>query len=179
MLRSVVSKKYNNVLAGGALRSLIQGKTPKDYDIFFLSGGTFEAEQSRQFVQDFLLANHFKLVASASPNIRTLVLGPVKIELIVPLIPTFCIVDLINKFDFTVTQVATQDFMSIVTTKQALVDIKAKRLSLTGMLFAPRSTLLRIVRYLNYGFSPSNNLFLELCNKIRTSPVKHFENEYV
>lgn len=106
-LIDTILDNYGVVLAGGALRDLINGDTPKDWDFFFLNEGAFhkslqhlrniaEHNDSLYDLSSFIISNHYT---------KTLETNGVKIQLIHKKFYD-SVDDVVDSFDFNVCQVA-------------------------------------------------------------------------
>lgn len=172
-VRKIVKKNENVVLAGGSMRSGLEGNMPTDFDIFIKSidGETdgYDFDNNLQGVPrtmvaicEQLQANGFKLVFSCPQyKLMTLKAGGVKVQ-IINRSKWFDIEELLKKFDFSVCMFATEDFKSVYTSTQAIRDVKKRRLSI-GTVEYPVATLNRLHKYRNYGYHINEYSMQDLC----------------
>lgn len=106
-LIDTILDNYGVVLAGGALRDLINGDTPKDWDFFFLNEGAFH--KSLQHLRN--IAEHTAILYDLTPVIRsthytkTVETDRLNIQFIHKKFYD-SINDVVDSFDFNVCQVA-------------------------------------------------------------------------
>jgi hypothetical protein len=143
-------------LAGGAMRSLITGETPQDYDLFF------SEENEVDLIKEKLAAMgaecywacpegkmfSYKLKINAGDEIFPEPIE-IKIQLILQSYNSF--EDHLHSFDFDCCCCGT-DGQSITFTKKFVKSVKFKRLTLNRLMF-PVATIKRLVKFSNKGFN--------------------------
>lgn len=144
------------VLGGGAIRSSFSKEYPHDYDLFFLN------QEYARNVELMLVNHHGYKVIFRCPlgELISLQCGPVKIQLILK--RTYSsIEEMLNSFDFTVTQFATVDCVTLWSNRQAIKDAKKKSLRVAAITY-PVASLNRVQKYLRYGFIPCSDFYKSL-----------------
>lgn len=141
------------ILAGGSLRDMIRGYTPKDYDYYFKSGRDFAAGR------DYLLKHGGKIVRAGLSSLRIERNGRTYELLSGHWYPSP--ESLISKFDFTACQVCAVG-EEVIAMEGALADIESGTLRLAYLVDLPR-TLKRAERFVkDYGFTDAYNVIPEL-----------------
>lgn len=131
-------------LAGGALRSLIDGKKPKDYDLFFTGPDAIPVTRER------LEKHGFELIFECPKGeLWTYVNGDMKIQLVANIFGTP--EEIIDHFDFGAT-LAALDIYTFYYHKAFVRDVKTRKVSLHRLTY-PVATLKRLAKYHGYGFN--------------------------
>lgn len=147
------------VLAGGALRTVLRKETDiVDYDLFFVGDNTSEQ------VKDHLVSKGFTVIFKCPLNLlTTLYKDGMKIQLITKTI--FTSKDQIfEDFDFTCT-LAVFDGTTLLLDRCFIRDVKKKLLNINN-LYYPVATLNRIAKYKNKGYWTSDQMYIDIINKI-------------
>jgi hypothetical protein len=181
-VRSILEYLPSDVyLAGGSVASAIAGNDlAKDIDLFFKDGHAFEAmykllenppmEEGAWALRGYT-ANHTLQEIMNDKSLRYVQwknTDPDKrpIQMIKMVWFEACS-DVIDSFDFTVTQFCmTKDLL--VFNPAGLMDLFAKRLSVHKMQF-PATTLRRLIKYSNKGFTANPSILLEIATHIKNS----------
>lgn len=161
-------KDLNSVIAGGAITSICSNTSINDYDIY-----SPDLESYSKILDKF---KEFGYRASfETDNSTSLFKDGLKVQLI----KTYYISDIehiINKFDFTVCTAGyffdTEEF---VFHKDFFKDLAAKRLVINPKTVYPISTLNRVRKYIDKGYSISGIEFIKLAlaiNQIQLSTYK-------
>lgn len=148
------------VYAGGSVRDSILNRDIKDYDIFSVSG----IEAAEDLVDTIKEDKRYKILINA-PNMLMFKFEDLIYQII--LRDYHSVEDLLNSFDFSVCQFAT-DGTTIWADSEALIDIFTDHLSVVNINpeFAI-SSLQRAFKYADYGFKPCNGTVVDIVKALR------------
>lgn len=178
------------IVAGGALRSIMEDQAPKDYDIYFCSKNSRKAYLEEQLEEQYGVNNPKTL--SVNQTFIEISKDGITVQLMYAKAPSEKIpktnkmtkelaVYILDHFDFTVTKqgVYYEDgspkFLSLFyfdNTQQlvsAIKDIKDRRLRMDLTMTLPIYSLMRIARYGSYGYILSRedaDLFMEAFKRL-------------
>lgn len=146
------------VLAGGAVRDCLYGRTPTDYDIFFITTsyidqiGLTDLEQRIANVSNRLMNAGARKVFECPENmLTTFDLNGTKVQLINRMkAPYRGVKELFDSFDFHVCQFAFYG-NSVYLTREAVKSMMTKRLTLHKLTY-PSATINRLAKYKDKGF---------------------------
>lgn len=144
------------VLAGGALRSLIDFNPINDYDIFIISDSMDDLILKKKIIEDRLRRKNFKQIFNCPKNeLSTFKLGPIKVQIINVDNKIYkSMEDVIDQFDFHLCRMALQNDKILIDIN-AIYNIKRKYLSIYRIT-NPSSTINRFVKYKNAGYNIFN-----------------------
>ncbi len=134
-------------LAGGAIRRVLTGMEPGDYDFFFQNEKHFEVwneDASRQLKQTKKTEHHVQYEGELG-GVHTKIQG-------INFSYFNTIEDMLNVFDFTLCQFAIDNKGTMYTTPEALWDLGRKRLVVNQISY-PVSTMRRVLKYTNQGYT--------------------------
>lgn len=145
------------VLAGGALRSLIDFKTISDYDIFIISENLDDLLLKKKALEEKIKNEKFKQIFNCPKNeLSTFKLGPIKIQIINVDNKIYkSKEDVINEFDFHLCRMILDYHGELLIDTKAIQNIKRKFLSVYKIT-NPSSTINRFVKYKNNGYNIIN-----------------------
>lgn len=148
------------VYAGGSVRDSILNRDIKDYDIFSIAGVAAAEDLADTIKED----KRYKILVNA-PNMLMFKFEDLIYQII--LRDYRSVEDLLNSFDFSVCQFAT-DGTTIWADSEALIDIFTNHLSVVNINpeFAI-SSLQRAFKYADYGFKPCNGTIVDIVKALR------------
>jgi hypothetical protein len=135
-------------LAGGSIRSVVNGEIPNDYDFFFRN-----MEAAEELKETLLILGYNVVFVCPVGSLITLMKDKVKVQLILSRFYLSC-EDCIDTFDFTVT-CAGFDGEFIYLHDKYLIDLKKSYLRIHKLSF-PSSTVNRMIKYKKYGYSTAD-----------------------
>jgi hypothetical protein len=130
-------------IAGGALRSKFSGQKPADIDLYFPNVGELNKAGN-------VLYQHGYSPTFENDNTKTITDGKTTFDLVKRYYSS--LEQTIASFDFTVSACGI-DKDSITYHDDYFIDLATKRLNLTGEMVNPAGTLLRMQKYIKYGFT--------------------------
>lgn len=157
-------------LAGGALRSLLDGTELKDYDLFFKS------KENLSEARGILIGLGAKLVFECPKHeLVTYHYKNMKIQLVtLEFYPNLDIC--LNTFDINACRIGL-DHAHLYIEKAALKDIRTKSVSINLLLY-PLATLKRVIKYKEKGYSINKALVNILTVVHKTDPEKELNMRF-
>jgi hypothetical protein len=157
-------QKYfpNAVLSGGAIRSYFDKTKIEDFDFFF---------KTQQELIDVIASIDeqkwvFDVIYRCPRNrLFSLVLGNIKIQLIYPGFDFNILSELIDNFDYTVSQFAATLDGKFVCGEYSMNDASSKSLRLHKVKF-PISTMKRMEKYVNKGYKCMPSVFVDISRAV-------------
>lgn len=145
------------VLAGGALRSLVDFTPVNDYDIFLISENLDDLLLKKKKIEEKIKLRGFKQIFNCPKNeLSTFKLGPIKIQIINIDNKIYKFKeDIINEFDFHLCRLALDHDNDLLIDIKAIENIKRKYLSI-HKITNPSSTINRFVKYKISGYNIFN-----------------------
>lgn len=133
------------ILAGGSLRSYLNSEPVDDYDLFLFDSDKFD------IVKNYLVKYGFRIKFECpEKKLLTLKHRNIKIQIISGL-QVNNVENLLDSFDITVCQLATDGLYLFVYNKQVLKDLKNKHINFHKLQY-PAATLGRILKYNKKGY---------------------------
>lgn len=136
------------LIGGGCFESLMSGKAPKDYDVFFISEDDFDDFYDLLEKDDFIPSKKLSEVKKEDRFIE-FVKEDIKIQAIKTMYYS-SIEELVGSFDFTVTMFGVS-MGKVCYHCMAPIDVLRKKLVLGNMTF-PASTIRRLIKYTTKGY---------------------------
>jgi hypothetical protein len=157
---------HKGFIAGGCFKNLFQAQKPKDIDIFFRSSGDY-AQAKDLF--DRKSYRYVSLYTSEKANGYYDKYTDTKVDLVFAKFGS--IEEILDSFDFTVAQMAYEGDVlhGAVTYHSAFhVDLFQKRLHINDRAYDdPCGLLKRVMKYVSYGFTLSDDKLIRILNAIR------------
>ena len=162
----------DSYICGGYLRDLLIGKEPHDIDIFF----TIPNEQKRwekieQITSKLLQSKKMQLLSRTENAVTIGWKAHPPIQLVAK-IGEESLEDILDHFDFSVCMVGTQIYRyspeDIYATPRFYTDMLNKQLYYTGSSH-PGASLIRLVKFMQKGFTPDLTSLYDLINDIHDS----------
>lgn len=134
-----------SVLAGGAIRSFVDGTEPNDFDVFMVGDGSLKAELvarcDAEFTNTFRCPQEF-LFTYDTPFGKTQIIAPRIYD---------SVNDILDSFDLTACRAA-YDGTYLHTDKDFIRSVKKKTTRLHRLTY-PTATMNRIFKYRTYGYN--------------------------
>lgn len=155
------------ILAGGALKSIFDGKPISDFDVFVLASSNEELVQRKDKIEGKLKDASFKQIFKCPLNeLSTFKLGNMKIQIVNVKHTLYDSPEaVIDRFDFNVCCMYLNGY-ALVVKPEAIRDLRSKTLTLNALPY-PASTIHRLAKFKKQGYKTSSvareitNLFAE------------------
>lgn len=162
ILKDLDNLSINYMIAGGCFKDYFLNVQFKDIDIFFTNSSSY-IKAFNYFINELgynVIFENEKVIKIEKNNVKV---DLVKKHFKDPY-------DLLKSFDFTITQFCIDQNHIFYYNPDAFIDLSKKQLMLVNLLY-PKSTMIRVNKYLGKGFKICNEELSKIINKIEDNSI--------
>jgi len=156
-------------IAGGAVRDVIRGEKPTDYDLFFKN------EDDLNDLELILDGNLPDVKKIETENAVIYISKKLKIDLVKHYFTAP--EETVKYFDFTPAAVAVTQMNELVCMQDALFDIASRKLGINGDLPHPISSMKRLAKYVKKGYKPCVGTMIALSKAVNLVSGSELDKE--